>query len=145
MTAGQSRALRAAGIYLSSAAFSSEGLREQLVFDGYSAGDAEYAVLHCGADWQKQALRSACGYLSLSAFSESGLRAQLLLEKFTEAEVGSALSSCHADWNEQAARCAERHLHEPGAAYTAESLFLQLRSDGFSESQARIGASRMII
>ena len=140
MTAGQSRALRAAGIYLSSAAFSFARLREQLIFDGFSADDAEYALSLCGADWREQALRCADSYLSLTPFSLSGLRAQLLFERFTEEECAYALEACQADWNVQALRAARQYLSSPEAAFTQESLCLRLLSDGFTDSQSRYGA-----
>ena len=140
MTAGQSRAQRKAENYLSSAAFSLAGLREQLIFDGFSADDVEHALSLCDADWREQALRCANSYLSLTPFSLSGLRAQLLFEHFTEEECTYALEVCQADWNAQALRAAKQYLSSPGAAFTQKSLCLRLLSDGFTDSQAQYGA-----
>ena len=141
MTAGQSRAQRTAENYLSSAAFSLARLREQLIFDGFSADDVEYALSQCDADWREQALCCAYSYLSLAPFSLSGLRAQLLFERFTEEECAYALDACQADWDAQALRAAKKYLSSPGAAFTQKSLVLRLRSDGFTDAQAKYGAA----
>ena len=66
------------------------GLIEQLEFEGYSTGDATYAVDHCGADWNEQAAKSAESHLEFMAFSRDELIGQLEFEGFTpeEAEYG---------------------------------------------------------
>jgi len=79
----RANAVRSAHDYLSSQAFSSKSLVEQLRFEGYSNSDAVYAVNHSGANWYKQAAKQAKDYLSSQAFSRSGLIDQLEFEGFT--------------------------------------------------------------
>lgn len=87
MTSSQKNALKKAGSYLKSSAFSYSGLIEQLEFEGYSTEDATYAVDHCGADWKEQAVKKAESYLKYSSFSKSGLIDQLEYEGFTHEQA----------------------------------------------------------
>lgn len=86
-TIGQKNALKSAQSYLSFAAFSYEGLIEQLEFEEYSREDAVYAADHCGADWNEQAAKSAASYLKYSSFSRQGLIEQLEFEGFTHSQA----------------------------------------------------------
>jgi hypothetical protein len=79
-TSGEKNALQKAHDYLDYAAFSYEGLIDQLEFEGYSTSEATYAADNCGADWNEQAVKAAKQYLSFTAFSESGLVDQLIFE-----------------------------------------------------------------
>lgn len=90
LTTGQKNALRSADTYLSVAAFSYDGLIQQLEFEGYSTEEATYAADNCGADWNEQAAKSAKAYLRVSSFSRNGLIDQLIFEGFTreQAEYG---------------------------------------------------------
>jgi hypothetical protein len=83
----RSNAVRSAHEYLQSEAFSYKSLVEQLRYEGYSAGDASYAVGHSGANWYKQAAKDARDYLQSEAFSHTGLMQQLEFEGFTAAQA----------------------------------------------------------
>lgn len=91
LTLGQKNAVRSAENYLSFTAFSHSGLVEQLVFEGFDAADAEFAVTHVNPDWNEQAAKSAENYLSFSSFSRQGLIEQLVFEGFSQeqAEFGA--------------------------------------------------------
>jgi hypothetical protein len=82
LSAGQRNALARAKSYLDLMAFSKQGLKDQLVFDGFSNSDAQFAVDHCGANWYEQAARSAREYAKY-AYSRNDLIEQLVYIKFT--------------------------------------------------------------
>ncbi len=86
-TIGERNALRSAKNYLNVMAFSYEGLKEQLEFEGYSETEATYAVDNCGANWFEQAKKKAKEYLDAMSFSKSGLITQLEFEKFTHEQA----------------------------------------------------------
>lgn len=92
VTLGQKNALSSAKSYLNVSAFSYNGLKEQLKYEGYSDEEATYAVDNCGADWNEQASKSAKSYMNISSFSKSGLIDQLKYEGFTaeQAEYGAS-------------------------------------------------------
>lgn len=82
LSAGQRNALASAKSYLDLMGFSRQGLMDQLVFDGYSRADAQYAVDHCGANWYSQAVRSAREYAKYG-YSRQDLIDQLVYIKYT--------------------------------------------------------------
>ena len=84
---GMRNALQSAKDYLDAMSFSRKGLLEQLEYEGYSSSEAEYAVEHCGADWNKQAYDMAKDYLKMMAFSRSSLIEQLEFEGFTHSQA----------------------------------------------------------
>ena len=84
---GMRNALQSAKDYLDAMSFSRKGLIEQLEYEGYSSSEAEYAVEHCGADWNKQAYGMAKDYLKMMAFSRSSLIEQLEFEGFTHSQA----------------------------------------------------------
>ncbi len=84
---GMRNALQSAKDYLDAMSFSRKGLIEQLEYEGYSSSEAEYAVEHCGADWNKQAYDMAKDYLKMMAFSRSSLIEQLEFEGFTHSQA----------------------------------------------------------
>lgn len=86
-TVAQSNARRAAENYLSVMAFSRSGLIEQLQYEGYSKGDATYAVDAVNVDWKEQAAKKAQEYLNTMPFSRASLLDQLLFEGFSQAEA----------------------------------------------------------
>lgn len=88
---GQRNALSKAISYLDYTAFSKEGLRKQLEYEGFEADDIEYAIENCDADWKEQAVKKAHEYLNYTSFSKDGLIDQLKYEGFTdeEAEYGA--------------------------------------------------------
>jgi hypothetical protein len=80
LTNQQRNAVRSANNYLSTAAFSRDGLIQQLSSpygDGYSVADATAAVESLSVDWNAQAVKSARQYLTMMGFSCSGLIEQL--------------------------------------------------------------------
>lgn len=83
----QSNAVQKAAEYLSFAAFSRQGLIEQLKYEGFSEADATYGADAAGADWNAQAALKAQEYLDLTGFSRTGLIEQLQFEGFTSAEA----------------------------------------------------------
>ena len=83
-TLGEENALQKALEYLTYVGgFSREGLGEQLEYEGFSSGEIQYALDHCGADWDEQAVLAARQYLSTMSFSRQGLIEQLEYEGFT--------------------------------------------------------------
>lgn len=88
---GEKNALRSVEQYLRVSSFSESGLKQQLMFEGFSEADARYGVEHSEADWNKQAARAAEQYLRTQSFSRSGLIEQLQFEGFTrsQAEFGA--------------------------------------------------------
>lgn len=92
ITLGKRNALSKAKDYLSLMAFSRSGLKEQLIYEGFSEEEAEYGVNNCGADWKEQAALKAKQYLDLMSFAKNSLIEQLLYDGFSqqEAEYGVA-------------------------------------------------------
>ncbi len=90
-TVAQQNAYDKAGDYLAYMAFSRSGLIEQLEFEGYATGDAEFAVKRLEnekkVDWNEQAAAKAKEYLDSMPFSRSGLIEQLVFEGFTQAQA----------------------------------------------------------
>lgn len=87
----QSNALGKARDYLKFTSFSRSGLIEQLQYEGFSTGDATWAVDNLAVDWNEQAAKKAEEYLSFTSFSRSGLIEQLTYEGFSpqQAEHGA--------------------------------------------------------
>ena len=84
MTTAQKNAYQSAQDYLATAAFSRQGLIDQLTSDsgdGYDKEDAEFAVKKLEKEgkvsWKEQAVKAAKSYLDTSSFSKSGLIEQL--------------------------------------------------------------------
>jgi hypothetical protein len=74
------RALESAKSYLSMSGFSKKGLYEQLsssAGEGFTQAEAQYAVDHVDADWNKEAVESARSYLDMSPMSRADLIEQL--------------------------------------------------------------------
>lgn len=138
MTMAQKNALASAKNYLRFAAFSYEGLIEQLEYEKYAKEDATFAADNCGAEWYEQALKSAENYLDFAAFSYKGLIEQLEFEKFTTEEAVYAADNCGADWFEQAAKSAENYLEF--MSFSRDGLIEQLEYEGFTKEQAEYGA-----
>ena len=83
VTVSQKNALNKAKAYISFAAFSHDGLADQLVYEQFSDADAAYGADNVGADWNEQAAKKAKAYMSFSSFSRGSLIDQLEYEKFT--------------------------------------------------------------
>ena len=133
-TQSQLQALNAARNYLEIAAFSRQGLIEQLKYEGHSQDDSEYAVNNCGADWHEQAVRSAKSYLEVAAFSYSGLVDQLRYENFSKDQAEYGADHCGASWNQQAKKAAAAYLDIMD--FSRSELIEQLEYEGFTYEQA---------
>ena len=86
-TVGEKNALRKAKAYLQIMGFSKEGLAQQLIYEGFTRSQANYAVNHVNVSWKKQAVRKGREYLNIMGLSKQGLITQLMYEKFTRAEA----------------------------------------------------------
>lgn len=86
-TKSQEQAVSSAKTYLSTMAFSKQGLIEQLEFEQFSNADATYAVDNIKVDWNKQAEKSAKTYLDTMSFSRQGLIDQLVFDGFTQEQA----------------------------------------------------------
>lgn len=139
-TTGEKNARGSAESYLSFSAFSRTGLIDQLLYEGFSQEEADYAVDILGIDWSEQAAKSAESYLRFSPFSRSGLVNQLVYEAFSATEAEYGVQTVGADWNEQAARSAESYLEF--SSFSRSGLIDQLLYEGFSESEAEYGVSQ---
>ncbi len=134
---GEKNALLKAKTYLSTMAFSREGLIQQLEFEGFTTEQAEYGVENCGADWNKQAVLKTKTYLTTMAFSQKGLIEQLEFEGFTTEQAKYGVNNNEIDWNEQAALKAKTYLNT--MAFSREGLIEQLEFEGFTTEQAKYG------
>ncbi len=90
-TLGEENALKSAQNYLNIMPFSQKGLKDQLIFDGYTKSEAKYAVDNCGANWKKQAYKKAKSYLDIMSFSKQKLIDQLMFDGFTEKQAKYAV------------------------------------------------------
>jgi hypothetical protein len=90
-TLAQEQAIGSAQDYLAYTAFSKSGLVDQLIFEGFSQADAEFAVEHITVDWNEQAVQSAKDYLDFTHFSRSGLIEQLEYEGFSTKQATYAV------------------------------------------------------
>ena len=95
LSPGQENALRSAEQYLDYTSFSRTGLIGQLEFEGYSNGDATWAVDQLGVDWNEQAALKAAEYLDYTSFSRQGLVDQLVFEGFSPAEAEYGASQAY--------------------------------------------------
>ena len=136
---GESNALKQALSYLDYSAFSASGLKDQLMFEGYTEEEAQFGVDNCGADWKEQAVLKAKDYLDYSAFSESGLKDQLEYEGFTEEEAAYGVEKCGGDWMEQAEKKAKDYMDY--SSFSKQGLIDQLLYEGFTQEQAEHGAA----
>jgi host cell surface-exposed lipoprotein len=95
------RALQSAESYLAMSGFSKQGLYEQLSSsygEGFTQAEAQYAVDHVDADWNKEAVESARSYLEMSPMSRNGLIEQLSSsagEGFTYAQALYAVNKVY--------------------------------------------------
>lgn len=139
VSVSKKNALNRAKSYLSSMAFSRDGLVKQLEYEGFSNSDAIYGVDNSGADWNVQAIKKAKSYLSSMAFSYKGLIKQLEYEKFTNAQAKYGVDNSGANWNEQAVKKAKNYLST--MAFSYNGLVKQLEYEGFTNSEAIHGVN----
>ena len=94
--------------YLSSAAYSKDGLIQALIdYEHFDKVTTKDIVSELDVDWQKQAEKELNQYLNSSGFSESQIREYLLRDLYTEAQIDKAIETVNPDWKEQARMCAE--------------------------------------
>ena len=86
-TLGEINALATAKLHLNTMAFSKKSLKDQLVFEGFSKKEANYAVKKCGANWKKQAAKKAQDYIDMMPLSKQQLVDQLKFEGFTDKQI----------------------------------------------------------
>jgi hypothetical protein len=87
VTAGQRNALARAKYVLQNYPVSRELLRDQLVADKYNAQEIQYALDHCGADWNEQAYKCAQFYMNRYTLSKEQLIECLVRVKFTREQA----------------------------------------------------------
>ena len=86
-------ALQTAVDYLDYSSFSYPGLYDQMVYEGYTAEQAQYAVDNVVTDWNQNALQTALDYLEYSSFSDQGLYDQLIYEGYTAEQAQYAMNN----------------------------------------------------
>lgn len=77
------KALKSAESYVKIMAFSAEGLRGQLEFEGFTTEQIDYALDNLEVDWNEEAVQSATSYSETLSMSSSAIYDQLLFEGFT--------------------------------------------------------------
>lgn len=77
------KALKSAQNYINIMAFSADGLRGQLEYEGFTSEQIEYAIDNVNVDWNEEAVQSATNYSNTLNMSSSAIYDQLLYEGFT--------------------------------------------------------------
>ncbi|GAB4097198.1 hypothetical protein GCM10028787_26730 [Brachybacterium horti] len=148
--ASQQAAIDLARELLDEMAYSEIYLIDDLLYDGVSEADAEYAISYLEKrgelDWNEQALEAARDYLSYSGLSRDGLLETLADEdEFTDAQaeyaVGYLEDHGEVDWPRQAVRAAHELLSYDPAVSRAD-LVQQLEWAGFSTEHANYAADQ---
>lgn len=93
LTLTQENALARAKTYVSVMGISKKELVRQLELEGYSAEDASFAAINCGANYEFEALEKAESLLSIVELSKKGLAEQLEIEGFEKNEINFALDA----------------------------------------------------
>jgi len=137
---GRRNALAKAQEYLRYTAFSIKGLSNQLVSEGFSVDESEFAVANVGAAWDEQASKKANDYLLHMTFSRRGLVNQLVSEGFSQDESELAVANVGADWVEQAAKKAGEYMSH--MSFSQSGLVRQLVFDGFTQAEAEAAAAK---
>lgn len=78
--------------YLASDSYSKKKLLEQLMYEGFTKGEAEYGVEAVMTDWNEQAFRCAKDYYALGFKAKQELMEQLESEGFTKKEAKQAVA-----------------------------------------------------
>ena len=85
-------AVQSALSYMQWANFSPSGLYQQLLFEGHSESDSEFAVNSLVVDWDEVCYNKAVEYVTnIGGFSKQGLIDQLVFEGFTEKQAKKAV------------------------------------------------------
>ncbi len=77
------KALKSANNYIKIMAFSEEGLRGQLEFEGFDSEQIDYAIENLEVDWNEEAVQSATSYSDTLSMSSAAIYDQLIFEGFT--------------------------------------------------------------
>lgn len=83
----QEEAISSAKNHLEHSIYSRESLYLELLYEGYTEADAEYAADHCGADWNEQAAKRAKKYTETRTLPEEELISRLEYEGFTHEQA----------------------------------------------------------
>lgn len=83
----QEEAISSAKNHLEHSIYSRESLYLELLYEGYTEADAEYAADHCGADWNEQAAKRAKKYTGTRTLPEEELISRLEYEGFTHEQA----------------------------------------------------------
>ena len=85
-------AIEKAQNYLSCMPLSPNGLYDQLLFEGFSEQDSEFAVNCLVVDWDEMCYETAVNYLTnIGGFSKQSLIDQLVFEGFTKKQAKKAV------------------------------------------------------
>ena len=102
-SADAEKAVSRAQIYLDMYPFSRQEIIDQLVFDGFSAEDAEYAADNCDADWTALAVRAATQMLSyFPETTREDLLNILLTSGYTQEQAEAGVTAAMGDGTETA-------------------------------------------
>lgn len=77
------KALKSANNYIKIMAFSEQGLRGQLEFEGFDSDQIDYAIDNVEVDWNEEAVQSATSYSDTLNMSSTAIYDQLIFEGFT--------------------------------------------------------------
>ncbi len=77
------KALKSATNYIKIMAFSEQGLRGQLEFEGFDSDQINYAIDNLEVDWNEEAVQSATSYSDTLSMSSTAIYDQLIFEGFT--------------------------------------------------------------
>ena len=85
-------AIEKAQSYLSHMPFSPSGLYDQLLFEGFSEEDSQFAIDHLIVDWDEMCYEKAVSYITnVGGFSKQSLIHQLEFEGFTKKQAKKAV------------------------------------------------------
>ena len=85
-------AIEIAQSYLSTMPFSPSGLYDQLLFEGFSEEDSQFAIDHLIVDWDEMCYETAVSYITnVGGFSKKSLTHQLEYDGFTKKQAKNAV------------------------------------------------------
>ena len=85
-------AIEIAQSYLSTMPFSPSGLYDQLLFEGFSEEDSQFAIDHLIVDWDEMCYETAVSYITnVGGFSKKSLIHQLEYDGFTKKQAKNAV------------------------------------------------------
>ena len=85
-------AIEMAQSYLSTMPFSPSGLYDQLLYEGFSEEDSQFAIDHLIVDWDEMCYETAVSYVTnIGGFSKKSLIHQLEYDGFTKKQAKKAV------------------------------------------------------